>query len=268
MVQSVVLVLFLVLFAAVKASPQARPGCGSGWRLAFEETGNGAWTDRWFLEGEQANVKYVDEALELRAGPTPLEDESHTVLWTRDVFEGDICVEYDFTRLDANYGYPSVNILYLQATGIGGPDSPVDISASSDRRRVPHMRSYYLFMNTLHISYATTGSKRGNYIAARRYPAESDASFPIDTLIAPLYEDVVLFEPGKTYRIVAEKRGTLLSFVAYRDGKRNEFSWELSVAENVKCGRVGLRQMWTRQSRYSGFRIYVRDGLLESTRVS
>jgi len=258
MVQPVVFFPFLVSLAAVDGSQQVLPGCGVGWRLVFEEPGNEKWTDRWFLEGERARVEYVNEGLELRAGGTPLEDESNAVLWTLEAFEGDICVEYDFTRLDANYEHPSVNILYLHASGIGGPDNPVDISASSDRRRVPSMRSYYLFMNALHISYATTGPKRKDYIAARRYPAESDASFLTETLIAPLYEDVVLFEPEDKYRIVAEKRGAHLSFIAYRDGQMNEFSWDLSVTEDVSRGRVGLRQMSTRHSRYSDFRIYSR----------
>ena len=103
------------------------------------------------------------------AGPVPREQASHAVLWTKQSFQGDIRVEYDYMRLEHMSEAPSVNILYIQATGLGTESSPTDIFLSTKQREVPWMKSYFLNMNALHISYATTGPKRANYVAARRY---------------------------------------------------------------------------------------------------
>ena len=153
----------------------------------------------------------------------------------------------------------SVNILYIQATGLGTGDSPTDIYLSTGQREVPWMKSYFLNMNALHISYATTGPKRANYVAARRYPAKDQGSFMHGTMVQPNYEDVFLFEPGETYHITALKEGNQLSFTAEREGKTHTFEWDTSAFPPVTEGRIGLRHMWARSSRYENFRVFQRN---------
>lgn len=238
-------------------------GCSSpasdGWRLAFSDAGTGEWADNWFLEGDKANVVNTEQGMLFSAGPTPLEDASHAVLWTKSTFDGDIKVEYRYTRLDTMTSVDAVNILYLLATGLGTDTSPTDIRQSSSRRAVPAMSAYYLNMRALQISYATTGPRRSDYVSARIYPASSIDRFPTETQLHPVYEGVTLFEPGATYTITAIKADGRLSFAVKGDGVDRRFDWDISSASPGESGRIGLRHMWARSARYSDFRVYVRD---------
>ena len=56
----------------------------------------------------------------LTAGPEFKNDAHHMVLWTKDTFQGDLKIEYEYSRIDEATN--CVNILYIQATGSG--DSP------------------------------------------------------------------------------------------------------------------------------------------------
>jgi len=228
----------------------------SYWERVFSDPGEGEWQENWFVEGKKATVEYDDESLLFRSGPVPMEQASHAVLWTKQNFEGDIRIEYDYTRVDSMTEAPSVNILYIQTTGLGTDESPTDIYFSTEQREVPWMKSYFLNMNALHISYATTGPKRADYVAARRYPAKDQGSFMNGTMIQPIYEDVHLFEPGETYHITATKEGNRLTFTAERDGKTNRFEWDTSAFPPVTEGRVGFRHMWARSSRYENIKVF------------
>jgi hypothetical protein len=154
---------------------------------------------------------------------------------------------------------PSVNILYIQAAGLGTEQSPTDIYLSTQQREVPWMKSYFLNMNALHVSYATTGPKRSHYVAARRYPARDERDFMQGTLIQPYYENIVLFKQGETYHITATKLDNSLTFEAERGGETHTFEWDTSAFPPVNDGRIGLRHMWARSSRYSNFRVYERQ---------
>jgi hypothetical protein len=238
-------------------------GCASqssdGWRLAFSDSGAADWKDKWFLEGEKATVINTELGMLFSAGPTPMEDESHAVLWTKSIFEGDLKVEYRYTRLDTMTSVDAVNILYIQASGLGTEASPIDIEQSSWKRAVPAMSEYYLNMRALQISYATTGPRRAHYVSARHYPASSIESFPTETQLLPLYEDVMLFEPGVSYSITAVKEDGQLSFTVSGDSVDRRFVWDTTGFPPVAAGRVGLRHMWARSARYSDLKVYVRD---------
>ena len=227
-----------------------------GWEIVFSDPGVGDWKDHWFVEGLKATVDYDEEGLVFTSGPVPMEQASHAVLWTKQSFEGDIRIEYDYTRLDSMTASTAVNILYIQATGLGTDESPTDIYLSTEQREVPWMKSYFLNMNALHVSYATTGPKRADYVAARRYPAKDQESFMNGTMIQPIYEDIHLFEPGETYHVTATKEGNRLTFTAERDGKTNTFEWDTSAFPPVTEGRVGFRHMWARSSRYQNVRVF------------
>jgi hypothetical protein len=86
-------------------------------------------------------------------------------------FDGDLRIEYEFTRLDTTVRF--VNIIYIQATGSGEDGFGHDISEWSDYRRVPSMSHYFRNMHTYHISYAAFGTQNNDpdedYVRARRY---------------------------------------------------------------------------------------------------
>ena len=58
------------------------------------------WKAKWFLDGEIGTVTNCPEGMTLKAGPEFKNDAHHMVLWTKDSFEGDLKIEYDYTRLD------------------------------------------------------------------------------------------------------------------------------------------------------------------------
>lgn len=227
------------------------------WELVFSDSGSGDWADQWFLEGANGRVENGPGGMEFSAGPEWGDDASHAVLWTKQSFEGDLRIEFDYTRLDS-LTKNAVNILYIQATGLGTEDSPTDIRQSTAQRVVPRMASYFLNMNAFQISYAVSGEGRVPYVAARRYPAESEEAFETGTRIQPVYQNEELFRTGETYHITAVKEGDQLTFSAERDGRMSTFEWDTSVFPPIIEGRIGLRLMYARSSRFKNVEVYVR----------
>ena len=247
--------LLFGLLVLLSCSAMAEPG-DDGWKVVFSDPGIGDWQEHWFVEGLKATVKYDEEGIVFSSGPVPMEQASHAVLWSKQSFKGDIRIEYDYTRLDSMTESTAVNILYIQATGLGTGVSPADISLSTMQREVPWMKSYFLNMNALHISYSTTGPKRAHYVAARRYPAKDQESFMKGTLVQPVYENVDLFKPGETYHITALKESNHLTFTAEREGKTHTFEWDTAAFPPITEGRIGFRHMWARSSRYQNIRVF------------
>lgn len=248
--------LKIMVTVVVGAHCVSSGAAGANWQLVFSDSGSNDWKESWFLEGDKAWVTNGVDGMTYSAGPVPLEQASHAVLWTKQSFAGDIRIEYDYTRLDSMTNETAVNILYIQATGLGTEESPTDIFLSTEQRKVPWMKSYFLNMNALHISYSTTGPKHAHYVAARRYPAGDLKHFQDGTQIQPVYENVDLFQPGETYHITAVKEGSHLTFSAERDGNVHTFEWDCSAFPPVTEGRIGLRHMWARCSRYKNIKVY------------
>lgn len=248
---------FCLVFTCIVSG--CNPPASSEWKLIFTDSGTGDWTNKWFLEGAKASVANSADGMVFSAGPVPGEHASHAVLWTKDSFEGDIKIEYDYTRLDTMIDVTSVNILYIQATGLGTDKSPADILLSTSQRKEPWMSSYYLNMNALHVSYSTTGPERAYYVSSRRYPAKDLEDFGSGTQIQPIYENADLFKPGETYHITAIKEGNRLSFTAERAGETHVFDWDTSAFPPVLEGRIGFRHMWARSSRYRNIEVYAKD---------
>lgn len=221
------------------------------WQLVFNDPGSKDWKMNWFLEGNKAWVTNGADGMTYSAGPVLKENASHAVLWTKRSFSGDLKVEYDYTRNDGNMD-AGVNILYIQATGLGTVEWPTDIFQSTEKRWEPWMKYYFLYMNSLHISYATDG----RYVSARRYPAADLKKFQKGTQFEPKFTNLDLFQPGETWHILATKENDQLRFVAERNGMKHEFEWDLTQFPAITEGRVGLRHMWTRCSRYRNFKIY------------
>ncbi len=228
------------------------------WKPVFEDPGTGDWREHWFLDGQRADVRNSADGMIFAAGPIAGDHASHAVLWTRQAFSGDVRIAFDFTRLDTISRF--VNILYIQATGIGEGPYSEDIADWSHLRQIPYMGSYFNTMNLLHISYAAFGNdddKDEDYVRARRYPTRPDRPFNA-TDLPPDNFLTGLFRPGKTYRFDCIKTDTDLFFDVRdkADGSGQRFHWPLQAVEPVTHGRIGIRHMWTRCSRYADIRIW------------
>lgn len=115
-----------------------------------------------FLDGDSAAVSTDDSGMTFDA------TNGYAVLWTKEIFEGDVRIEYDFRRLDSyNRG---VNIIYIQAIGDGEERHAEDITKWSEARSDAAMSDYFNNMHAYHISYAAFDLRQGfEYVRARRY---------------------------------------------------------------------------------------------------
>ena len=222
------------------------------WQEVFNDPCTSDWNQKWFLDGEVATVQNTPQGMALTSGPEFMNDSHHMVLWTRDVFQGDIKIEYDFTRLDSSKD--GVNIIYIQATGSGKEPFVEDIAQWSNLRTVPAMDMYYNHMNTYHISYSV-GLPGSEYIRARRYIPEATGLDGTD--IPPDYGKTDLFKPGVLHRMTLIKRGQTLSMQVQSPEKTEFYHWKNDRFPPITSGRIGLRQMFTKSGLYSNFRVSV-----------
>jgi hypothetical protein len=226
------------------------------WKQTFSDPGTSNWSEKWVLDGLKARVQNSPQGMAFHAGPIPAEDSSHSVLWTRQLFSGNIKIEYEYTRLDTAAKY--VNILYIQATGSGQGDFTEEIFEWSELRRIPAMRMYFNHMNTYHISYAAFGNTNldapNDYIRARRYMPESGRGLD-GTDLEPDYFQTGLFQPGITHRITVIKYGNDLYMEIIGPGKKKLCHWKNTSLPPVEKGRIGLRHMASRNALYKNFRV-------------
>ncbi|BCX48839.1 hypothetical protein HAHE_27470 [Haloferula helveola] len=226
------------------------------WKQVFADPCTGDWKERWLLDGEVGKVSTGPEGMTLTAGPEFRNDAHHMVLWTRESFEGDIRIEYDYTRLDDENR--CVNILYVQATGSGEGPFDKDLFKWNEIRKVPAMKTYFNNLNTYHISYAAfdnSGNATESYIRGRRYmPSKGGLK---GTELSPEYVSTELFEPNVPHRIAVIKHERDLfmrienpdQVFFCRLGNRN--------LPGITEGRIGLRHMFTRSARYRNFRVSI-----------
>ena len=229
------------------------------WKDKLFDSGNNNWQDKWFLDGKRADIRNTSEGMIFAAGPVAMDHACHAVLWTKESFEGDIKIEWDFTRLDTVNRY--VNIVYIQATGKSEGPYVEDITEWSGLRQIPYMNSYFDNMNLLHISYAALGNQDdsdNDYVRARRYPTRPDRPFN-ETDLAPDNFLTGLFQPGVKYHFTIIKNGDDLFFEVKNDEVCKLFHWPLQGVEPVTHGRVGIRHMFTRCSRYQNITISTLD---------
>ena len=227
------------------------------WCLEFNDNCTENWQSKWFLDGLHATIEHTKEGMNFSSGPEERNDAHHAVLWTKKSFEGDLKIEYSYTRTDEKTKW--VNILYIQATGANSYAS--DITEWNDFRTIPAMRKYYRNMNALHISYAAYQKNntdlKSDYVRVRRYPILPGGRFS-DTEIPPASFETGLFNPGETYKITVIKTHEKLYFKV--KGKTHEklFLWDLTNSEPILEGRIGLRHMYARSARYKDFKIYLK----------
>ncbi len=223
------------------------------WQELFSDSCTGDWKQQWFLDGEVGKVTTGSGGMTLTAGPEFLNDAHHMVLWTNASFEGDLKIEYDYTRLDSETN--CVNILYIQATGSGEAPYSEDITEWSELRRVPAMRMYFDHMNLYHISYAAFPNDEDTtqYIRARRYMPNATGLEGSD--LEPDYFPEGLFETGVPHKITVIKRGREV-LMRIQNAEQDYYCHMTNPnLPTVLEGRVGLRHMFTRSARYKNFRI-------------
>ena len=231
----------------------------SEWNLQFSDSCKENWQDNWFLDGEIAKVEYDKYGMNLIAGPINRNNAHHSVLWTKQSFKGDIKIEFDYTRTDSTV--VNVNILFIQATGIGKGIFDKDISKWNDFRKVPTMSKYYNNMKTIHISFAAfpmvNEDPDNDYLRVRRYPITEDITFK-DMEVAPSYFKTELFKTGITYKMTWIKSGENLYLSVKGDHKTKLYSWNLSKFDRITEGRIGLRHMFTRSASYKNFNVWTK----------
>jgi hypothetical protein len=248
--------------AADKCEAEFKNQLKRKWEQKFFDSGTEHWRMRWFLDGERAIVKNTKDGMIFSGGPIVGDHASHAVLWTKANFTGDVKIEFDFTRLDTINRW--VNILYIQATGKGEESYVEDISAWSDLRLIPYMRTYFDNMNLLHVSFAAfnnTDDKPDDYIRARRYPRQPEESF-VKTNIMPDYFKTKLFQPGAKYHLTFIKTDKDLFLEVKNPEVRKLFHWPLKEVKPLETGRIGIRHMWTRCSRYKNISISIDNNKL------
>ena len=226
------------------------------WQEVMFDKGDADWQQQWFLDGAKAKVINGSDGMLFTAGPIERENASHAVLWTKKTFHGDLKIEYDFTKMDE--ATKAVNILYIQATGKEEGPYTKDITEWSQLRVVPTMSTYFNNMNLWHVSYAAYGNgdeiDKKDYMRARRYPVLPGKKFS-NTKVGISYDDTGLFKNGVTYHMTVIKKDDLLMIRVEGDGKIGFFEWDFTAHPRITEGRIGLRHMWTRSSRYANFRV-------------
>ncbi|WOO42794.1 DUF1961 family protein [Rubellicoccus peritrichatus] len=215
------------------------------WDEVFFDQGNGDWTDKWFLDGLKGEVRNSPEGMHFSAGPD-VEDASHAVLWTQESFAGNIKLEFDYTRTDTLNRF--VSIVFLQATGTGEGPYDEDISAWSELREIPSMKTYFDNMHLLHVSFTAYSAKEecpveSSYIRARRYPRSLFGDSFDRMELKPDFLNTDLFHPDITYHVVFIKTEKELFMNVRNDEVDRIFRWDLTQVPNVSEGRIGFRNM-------------------------
>ncbi len=261
---SITLVVILVFFTfsscrIENSSPYEQLKNTKEWKLELDDECTDHWQDNWMLDGLIATVENSDLGMNFVAGPEHRNNAHHAVLWTRQSFKGDIKIEYEYTRTDSQL--INVNILYIQAQGIGGGEYDKDISQWNHLRTIPDMRIYYNYMDPIHISYAAFPMENDDptkdYIRVRKYPVTPDRTFH-QMEAEPSYYNMGLFLPDVTYKVTVIKANKMLYMQVEGDGKDELYSWDMSAKDPSIEGRIGLRHMFTRSARYKNFKVSVK----------
>jgi len=226
------------------------------WKPIFMDDFKDPWQNNWFLDGQKAQLKNSKSGLIFKAGTTPASDAAHAVLWTKESFEGDLRVEFDFTRKDTATKF--VNILYLFAEGSGVGVYDKDISKWNNLRTIPAMSTYFEHMNAYHISFAAfendNTDANADYIRFRRYLPERGLGLN-GTDCKPEYMNTGLFRTGLSCHITVIRRGNELYMKINNPEKETLCHWQTTEFPVLNSGRIGLRLMGSRVSEFRNFKV-------------
>ncbi|MEM6332997.1 MAG: DUF1961 family protein [Planctomycetota bacterium] len=226
------------------------------WVEQFHDPCTDDWTSRWTLDGRHATLTHSPDGMNFQAGPVNGDDAHHAVLWTRQTFQGDLKIEYDYTKTDERT--ENVTILYIHATGSGQDPFDADISTWAHLREVPSMRLYFNHMHAYHISYAVNATVNddptADYIRLRRYMPDLGQGLK-GTDLGPDHFNTGLFKPHQPHKITIIKQADQLAMRVENDEQTRVFIWHTDALPPLDQGRIGLRHMYTRSARYRDFRV-------------
>ena len=228
------------------------------WQLRLDDPGDGDWNEHWTIDGECCEITNSSDGMEFKSGPDAGNNAHHGVLWTKQSFDGDMKVDFEFTRLDTINRY--VCILYFHANGIGEGEYHKDIHSWSALRTEPWMKTYFEKMDMLHLSFAAYGNNDDtpdDYLRVRRYPVRGDRSFS-QIEVEGTVHNTGLFLPEKTYKMSMVKTLDTLALWIDGDGQSLYHCWDISKVDPTESGPFGIRQMWQKHSRYKNIKIYTR----------
>ncbi|MDQ8193611.1 DUF1961 family protein [Coraliomargarita sp. SDUM461004] len=261
-----VYILFTYAFLAYQQPMQAQEKYRSAyteienanWHEIMSDSGQDDWTEHWFVDGHKATLKNTPDGMFYAAGPIEGDHASHSVLWSRESFQGDLKLEFEFTRLDTVSRF--VCIVYLYATGFGPEPYVEDISEWNEHRQIPYMSTYFDHMNLLHISYAAFDNKietgeDSAYIRARRYPRALFKGRFDGMELDPDYAAVGLFKPGIPHHVTVIKHGETMYMNVSNSEEERLYHWDLTQVPNLDTGRIGLRHMWQRAGLYKNIKV-------------
>jgi hypothetical protein len=230
--------------------------------LIFEDSMAANWQEKWFLDGKKATLEHREGGLFFAGGTVTKEQDPegyhahHAVLWTKQVFEGDLRISYQMKPVDQPI-YGNI-LLYIHAQGIGKDPYVEDIHEWRALREVPDMSLYFTHMNLLSLSFR-------DELRCRRYPWRNEKLewYPKRGLVEPMV-DCPPMVPGKTYEVLAESVGDSLRLrvVDQESGKPiADHTWDTRRIDaaiqprRLQKGRIGLRHMSTKQSIYWNFKV-------------
>ena len=225
------------------------------WRVVFSDPCTGDWKERWHLDGSIGTVATAADGMVLTAGPEFGNDAHHMVLWTKDSFEGDLRIDFDYTRLDRETR--CVNILYIQATGSGKGPYHEDIMKWNHLRGTPAMSTYFNHMHAYHLSYAAFPNNEDTtaYLRGRRYMPEAKGMR--GTELVPEHAPEGLFETAVPHQVTVIKNDRGLFIRIANAGKVFHAHMANPDLPKVTHGRIGLRHMFTRSARYANFSVRI-----------
>jgi hypothetical protein len=223
------------------------------WQQVFFDSGQVNWKKKWFLDGRVGKVTNSSEGMTLEAGPEFKNDQHHMVLWTQESFSGNLKIEFNYTRLDQETR--CVNILYIQASGIGIHPFEKDIYKWRKLRETPSMKMYYDHMHTYHISFAAfpNNDNDQSYLRARRYLPDSGGLK--GTNIEPTYYPEGLFKPGIPHQFTVIKHEHELLIKLENPSQSCYYRFLNMDLPLIQEGRIGIRHMFTRSARYKNIRV-------------
>lgn len=214
------------------------------WTLAFDDPGSGGWSGKYDLHGPPCAQASNVGGIRLRSCAS--EDDS-LILWTRQRFDGDMKVEYDYRILSNLSPTQEIASALLIGTGDGATGLPADFAAWT----VPFDQGRYQNTNTLWMNYAYQNPASGDplRIRLRRNPGynnlgDAPPEFP--------------FNVGTTYHIVVEKVGSNFTVSVTGPSGTRSHTWSNSSIGGITGGYVGFRNMHFRETLISNVRIYTR----------
>lgn len=221
------------------------------WEIVYERSMRESDVlNEFAAQGDSESITVRDDGLHVTTLPLPYQSENfhrQLYLWTRQTFEGDILIEFEFKPLQ-EFG---LALVVFQASGMSREDFMADYPPrTSGRMLTVHSEDvrnyhceYYRNMNAVRNDIASAAVIKNPYQWPLAY----------GTLPAPL-------EPGVWHRLrIRSERGLIAVTL---DGRRVCEGRDIPLANNgpiLTFGRVALRQMVDTRMVYRNLRISTRN---------